>query len=176
MCYEYTCMIPTDICQFWYTTALFRPVIVNQKVRKFAQIVQNFAFSKKFTTASADCANQYELWSVVHNIRAKCNHHHNFHLKRIHLDLSWCWMLEVSSVLNVRTRRSEDGAWLRQDWPQGHWSSRTQSRLVAPIKNIMIWSLFATSKVDEDVARKLAPFKPVPPARPPHLARTLWAA
>ena len=28
-------------------------------------------------------------------------------------------------------------------------------------------------KVEEDVARKLAPFKPVPPARPPHLARTL---
>ena len=24
------------ICQFWYTTALFRPVIVNQNVRKFA--------------------------------------------------------------------------------------------------------------------------------------------
>merc|ERR1719275_483305 len=28
-------------------------------------------------------------------------------------------------------------------------------------------------QVEEEVVRKLAPFKPVPPARPPHLARTL---
>ena len=37
---------------------------------------------------------------------------------------------------------------------------------------IMIYNM-VNLKVEEEVVKKLAPFKPVPPARPPHLARTL---
>ena len=53
-------MMPSNIspiCQFWDTTALFSPVKVHQKVRKFAT---------KFCVAGGGSGDYYELCPLIH--------------------------------------------------------------------------------------------------------------
>ena len=47
----------SPICQFWDTTALFSPVKVHQKVRKFAT---------KFCVAGGGSGDYYELCPLIH--------------------------------------------------------------------------------------------------------------
>ena len=54
-----------DICQFWDTTALFSPVKVHQKVRKFAIRVicaKQSTDLKKYTTIGCCGCDKYQLW------------------------------------------------------------------------------------------------------------------
>ena len=54
-----------DICQFWDTTALFSPVKVHQKVRKFAICVicaKQGTDLKKYTTIGCGGCDKYQLW------------------------------------------------------------------------------------------------------------------
>ena len=54
-----------DIFQFWDTTALFSPVKVHQKVRKFAICVicaKQGTDLKKYTTIGCGGCDKYQLW------------------------------------------------------------------------------------------------------------------
>ena len=60
------------------------------------------------------------------------------------------------------------------EWNALNPAAHATLHALQPIMMMMtIMLMMVNLKVEEEVVRKLAPFKPVPPARPPHLARTL---
>ena len=61
-----------DICQFWYTTALFRPIKAHQKVSKFAtkypklakigvHQAKKYTGLKKYASAGSGDSDLYQL-------------------------------------------------------------------------------------------------------------------